>query len=93
MMYTPGGITLDRRCLTIGNDVWIGYGTLILPSCTTIGNGAIIGAGSVVTKNIPEFEIWAGNPAHFIGKRKICKSYWYGWNPNRIVNEFKDGRL
>ena len=28
-----------------------------------IGKGAVIGAGSVVTKDIPEFEIWAGNPA------------------------------
>lgn len=36
------------------------------PVC--IGDGAIVGSGSVVTKNIPAYEIWAGNPAKFIKK-------------------------
>lgn len=49
----------------IGNDVWIGAGTTVL-SGRTIGNGAVIGAGSVVTKNVGDYEIWAGNPAKFI---------------------------
>ena len=34
----------------------------------TVGKGAIIGAGSVVTKSVPEREIWVGNPARFIRK-------------------------
>jgi acetyltransferase-like isoleucine patch superfamily enzyme len=34
----------------------------------TIGEGAMVGAGSVVTKNIPPYEIWAGNPARFLRK-------------------------
>ena len=34
-----------------------------------IGKGAIVGAGSVVTKSIPDYEIWGGNPARFIKKR------------------------
>lgn len=33
----------------------------------------IIGAGSVVTHNIPDYEVWAGNPAHFIKSRKNDK--------------------
>jgi acetyltransferase-like isoleucine patch superfamily enzyme len=52
----------------IGNDVWIGSNVLI-KSGVEIGNGAIIGMGSVVTKNVGEFEIWAGNPAKFIRSR------------------------
>lgn len=54
--------------INIGSDVWIGAGAIIT-SGVTIGNGAVIGAGSVVTKNIPEYEIWAGNPAKKIGER------------------------
>jgi acetyltransferase-like isoleucine patch superfamily enzyme len=54
--------------VVIGNDVWLGHSCTIL-SGVTIGNGAIVGAGAVVTKNIGDYEIWAGNPAVFIKKR------------------------
>ncbi len=50
------------RPVTIGNDVFIGAGSIVLKG-VTIGDKAIIGAGSVVTKSIPEGEIWGGNPA------------------------------
>ena len=55
----------------IGNDAFIGAGTIVLKG-VSIGDRAIIGAGSVVTKNIPSNEIWAGNPVKFI--RKIEES-------------------
>lgn len=55
--------------LKIGNDIWIGANAIILPSVTRIGNGAIIGAGSVVTKNVDDYTIVAGNPAKKIGER------------------------
>jgi acetyltransferase-like isoleucine patch superfamily enzyme len=51
----------------VGDDVWIGFNTSILKG-VTIGRGAIIGAGSVVTGNVPELAIFAGNPAKFIRK-------------------------
>lgn len=53
--------------IKIGDDVFIGAKCIILKG-VTIGNKSIIGAGSVVTKNIPDSEIWAGNPAKFIRK-------------------------
>ena len=56
----------------IGNDVWIGYGTIIL-SGRKIGNNATIGAGSVITRNIRPYDIVAGNPAKSI-KKKYPKS-------------------
>lgn len=58
--------------------VFIGPRVIILPG-TTINQGAIIAAGAVVTKDIPENEIWAGVPAQKIGVRKISKySYKLG---------------
>lgn len=53
----------------IENDVWIGNNALILPSVKRVGNGAIIGAGAVVTKDVPDYAIAAGNPARIIGYR------------------------
>ena len=53
----------------IGDDTFIGMGTLICND-VRIGKNCIVGAGSVVTKNIPDNEIWAGNPARFIKKRE-----------------------
>jgi len=54
--------------IEIGDDVWIAAGAAIMPA-VTIGTGAIVGSNSVVTKSIPEYEIWAGVPAHRIGER------------------------
>lgn len=59
----------EIRPVVIGDDVWIGARVTILPG-VHIGNGCVIGAGSVVTKNVPDYEIWGGNPAHFIKSRK-----------------------
>ncbi|CAH2716777.1 2,3,4,5-tetrahydropyridine-2,6-dicarboxylate N-acetyltransferase [Neobacillus rhizosphaerae] len=54
--------------ITIGEGVWLGDSVLVLPG-VTIGRGAVIGGGSVVTKDIPDFAIAAGNPARVIKYR------------------------
>lgn len=51
--------------ISIGNNVWIGGGAIILPG-VTIGDGTTIGAGSVVTKSIPSKVVAAGNPCRII---------------------------
>lgn len=58
----------EYKKTVIGNDVWIGAQCLIKGG-VTIGDGAVIGMGSVVTHDVPPYEIWGGNPAHFIRKR------------------------
>lgn len=55
--------------INIGEDAWIGANVTILPKVTSIGKGAIIGAGSVLTKNVGDYEVVAGNPAKKIGDR------------------------
>lgn len=52
--------------VTIGNNCFIGYGSIILPG-VTIGDNCIIGAGAVVTKDVPSGTVAAGVPA-----QKIC---------------------
>lgn len=76
--------------ITIGNDVWIGINVLILPG-VQIGDGAVIGAGSVVTKNVNDYEIVAGNPAKHIKYRfdekqiiSIKEIEWWNWSINKI---------
>ena len=53
--------------VTIGDSVWIGGSVTILPG-VTIGSGTTIGAGSVVTRDIPDHVVAAGNPCRVIKK-------------------------
>lgn len=57
--------------VTIGDNVWIGGNSVICPG-VHIGNNCVIGAGSVVTKDIPDWSIAAGNPCKVI--RKITEA-------------------
>jgi acetyltransferase-like isoleucine patch superfamily enzyme len=74
----------------IGSDVWIGNNVLIKAG-VKIGNGSVIGMGSVVTKDIGDYEIWAGNPAKIIRERfdkdivrKLSSIKWWEFNDNKL---------
>lgn len=56
--------------VTIKDYVFIGPRAIILPG-VTIGRGAVVAAGAVVTKDIPEFEVWGGVPAKKISDRQL----------------------
>lgn len=78
-----------RRTI-IGNDVWIGSMCMIKAGIQ-VGNGAVIGMGSVVTRDVPDYEIWAGNPARCIRKRfddktieKLRKIKWWEYNDTEL---------
>ena len=58
----------EENTITIGHDVWIGHGVIIVGN-VTIGNGAILAAGSVITKDVAPYTIVAGVPAKEVRKR------------------------
>ncbi len=74
----------------IGNDVWIGYNSIIMPG-VQIGDGAIVGSCSVVTKNVDAYSIVGGNPAREIKKRfseadikTLLEIKWWNWPADKI---------
>lgn len=73
-----------NKPVTIGNNVWIGAGAIILPGIT-VGDNSIVGAGSVVTKNVDPDTIVVGNPAHSI--RKITEKDYYFENGQKIPSD------
>lgn len=71
----------------IGNRVWIGAGSVILPS-VTIGDNSVIGAGSVVTKDIPSGVVAVGNPCRVM--REISEhDYKYYYKNRKIGFDFE----
>ncbi len=71
---------LIPKPVTIGKRVWICGNTTIVPG-VTIGDDTVIGAGSVVTRDIPQGVIAAGNPCRVL--RKLTDSDKVGYTPNR----------
>lgn len=83
-------INQPAKTIVIEPDVWIGAGATV-KSGVTIGTGSVIGAHSMVTKDVPPYEIWAGNPAHKIRDRfpedikaALLKSEWWTWDDSKI---------
>jgi len=91
----PMGHPFTKGGITVGNDVWIGYGATILDG-VTIGDGAVIGARSVVTKDVKPYTIVGGNPARLIRKRfsdKVIKTLlkirWWDWDDRKIRDNIR----
>ena len=61
--------SIERVPLTIEEDAFIGVRAVLI-GVRHIGKGAVIGAGAVVTKDVPDYEIWGGVPATKIGERR-----------------------
>jgi acetyltransferase-like isoleucine patch superfamily enzyme len=58
----------DEDIVHIGDDVWLGAAAVVLGG-VTIGTGAVVGAGAVITHDVADFAIVAGNPARVVGER------------------------
>lgn len=74
----------------IGNDVWIGYGAMVV-SGVTVGDGACIGAGAVVSRDVPPYAVVVGNPARVVRMRfdeqsiaRLLQIRWWEWPIDRI---------
>jgi acetyltransferase-like isoleucine patch superfamily enzyme len=59
---------MPQDAVSIGRDVWIGGGAIVLGG-VHIGDGAVIGAGAVVSRDIAPYGIAVGNPARVIRQR------------------------
>lgn len=77
--------------IVIGNDVWIGRESVIMPGIK-IGDGCIIAAYSVVTKDVPPYSVVGGNPAKFIRKRFnseligiLLELKWWDFEAEKLV--------
>jgi Hexapeptide repeat of succinyl-transferase len=95
LLFDPmGGNSLDaidKGTTTIGNDVWIGLGAVVL-SGVTIGDGAVIGAGAVVSKSVPPYAVVVGNPAQIVcfrfdddTRRRLLALRWWEWSDEEII--------
>lgn len=84
------GYNTSKGDITIGNDVWIGYGAIIM-SGVTIGDGSVIGANAVVANDIPPYSIVVGNPGKVIKTRfsesqikSLLQIKWWQWSDSKI---------
>lgn len=86
----------QKEGINIGNDVWIGMGTYIMPG-VSIGNGVTIGANSVVTKDVLDYQVVAGTPAKVIKVKhdahtieKLNEIAWWNWDEKLIKERIND---
>jgi len=86
------------NAVTLGHDVWIGHGGIVLPG-VSIGTGAVVGAGAVVSKDVAPFTIVGGVPAKPIRERftrpvqeKLLAIAWWDWSHAQLAAALKDFR-
>lgn len=69
--YRDPAMPLERSALTIGPDAWVCADAFVGPG-VSVGEGAVVGARGVVTRDIADWTVFAGNPAQEIGKREVA---------------------
>lgn len=67
--YPPSGNKQLWQPITVSDGAVIGGGSTVVPGCN-IGANAVLAAGAVLTKSLPDNEVWAGNPATYLMSRQ-----------------------
>jgi acetyltransferase-like isoleucine patch superfamily enzyme len=71
--YPPSGNKALWQPISVQDGAVIGGNATVVPGCD-IGKNSVLAAGAVLTKHLPEEEVWAGNPAKFMMKRSDYES-------------------
>jgi len=86
----------QARIVSIGHDVWIGHGAIVMPGIS-IGHGAVVAAGAVVTADVEPYAVVAGVPARFLKWRfapeiaaRLIKLSWWHWDHDRLAGAVAD---
>lgn len=84
-----------RGDTVVGNDVWFGYRSMVMPG-VRIGHGAIIASGAVVVDDVPDYGIVGGNPARLIRRRhsdadidRLLAVAWWDWPLEQITEHVR----
>ncbi len=88
-----------QHACTIGHDVWIGHGVVVLAG-RKIGTGSIIAAGAVVSRDVAPYEIVGGVPSKVIKRRfpekisdALLELSWWDWEHDRLKAALNDFRM
>ncbi len=88
---------LIRTKLYIGNDVWLGHNSIIVPSVEKVGDGAVIGAGSMAYKDVPPYGVVTGVPGRVVRYRfssetieELLSSKWWEKSLAELAVNFEE---
>lgn len=94
VMPQPGDLPFKGDTV-IGNDVWIGYESVIMPG-VRIGHGAIVAAKSVVVSDVSPYAVVGGNPAKILKKRfsdetieALLEIAWWDWDIGKVTRNLE----
>ncbi len=80
-----------RGDTVVGNDVWFGMDTTVMPG-VTVGDGAIVAAGAMVSADVPPYAVVAGNPARIVRMRfdaatveRLLAIAWWHWPVDKVT--------
>lgn len=84
-----------RGDTVVGNDVWFGYDTMVMPG-VRVGHGAVVASGAVVVDDVPDYGVVGGNPARLIRTRyndddiaRLLDLAWWDWPAEHLTEHLR----